>query len=82
MRIIPLNGAIVCTDDVDIYGVFRLDIDKTETTIEIYGFGNVLLGRIKYDCSNGPIEYIDYYENGNIKEFADTIVNSNGELVI
>ena len=77
-----LNGAMVCTDDVTIYGVYRIDIDTDEKTIELWGFCNTFLGKIDYKFSSGPIEYIDYYENDTIKPFADTIVNGNGKVVI
>lgn len=81
-RTINLNGAIISTDDVSIYEIYTLEIDKEEKTIECWDFANNLIALIHYDFSSGPIEYDDYDEDGNINPYSGTIVNSNGKLVI
>ena len=81
-RTIDLNGAVVYTDDVSIYEVYAIEIDEDEKSIQCLDIANHIIAMIKYEFSTGPIEFINYHDDGTIYEFSDTIVNSNGKLVI
>lgn len=81
-RKIELNEAIVYTDDVSIYEVYAIEIDEIEKSIECLDIANHIIAMIKYDLSVGPVEYINHHDDGTICEHSDTIVNSNGKVVI
>lgn len=80
-RQIKVNGAMVYTNDVTIYEVWTIEINEEEKIIELWDLHNYTIARIDYEESSGPVEFINYNKDGNIKESADTIVNSNGKVV-